>query len=399
VVVPRVATTGRAGSFGTFNDVNGDGFMDLVVGSDRADTAYVYFGALAGFPSTASQTLTGPVGSAFGQSIEAAGDVDGDGFGDVIVGLPGASSARLYRGSASGLVVGSWATLGVSGIAGFGGSVSWAGDVDGDGYGDVIVGACWSGAACASRAYVFRGSGGGPIGTPYRIYASTETNFGRRVRGLGTSNNNDLSDVAVGSDNALSVYYDGSATVGTSIPVTGLTDFDAAWDVNNDGYADLVHANSVGLAAPALNVFVHHGGANGYSTTYSTTFRASVSAYGVWVAGAADLDGDGFGDLLYSYQGNLAAVRFGSATGIGTRAVALTGSGTTGYGRGVARLGDLNRDGYADAWVGDPDWSGEFLCSDDQRIHRGTVGSVAAAPSQIVTPVDNSCRAYGPSLY
>jgi hypothetical protein len=399
VVVPRVGTTGRAGSFGTFNDVNGDGYMDMVVGSDRADTAYVYFGALAGFPSSASQTLVGPTGSAFGRSVEAAGDLNGDGFGDVIVGLPGASSARLYRGSASGLVTTSWTTLSVSGVTGFGGSVSWAGDVDGDGYGDVVVGACWSGAVCASRAYIFRGSAAGIILTPYRTYSSTQTNFGRRVRGLGTSNNNDLSDVAVGSDNAISIYYDGATAAATSIPVSGLTDLDAAWDVNHDGYADLVHANMVGAAAPALNVFVHHGGINGYATTYSTTFRTAASAYGVWVAGAGDVDGDGFGDLLYSYQGGAAAVRFGSSAGVSARLVALTGSGTTGYGRGVARLGDLNRDGYADAWVGDPDWSGEFLCSDDQRIHRGAAGTVAGRPSQIVTPADNGCRSYGPSLY
>ena len=62
------------------------------------------------------------------------------------------------------------------------------------------------------------------------------------------------------------------------------------------------------------------------------------------------------------------------------------------------RLGDVHRDGYADAWVGDPDWSGELLCSDDQRIHRGAAGTVDPRPSQIVTPPDDTCRAYGPTL-
>jgi len=251
----------------------------------------------------------------------------------------------------------------------------------------------------ASRTYVFRGSASGITTTPYRTYSSTQTNFGRRVRGLGTSNNNDLGNVAVGSDNAISVYYDGAAAAATSIPVTSFTDLDAAWDVNNDGYADLVHANRVGVSAPMLNIYLHHGGPSGYFANPSTSFSTTASAYGVWVAGAGDVDGDGYGDLLYSYQGGAAAVRFGSSAGVSARLVALTGSGTTGYGRGVARLGDLNRDGYADAWVGDPDWSGEFLCSDDQRIHRGAAGTVAGRPSQIVTPADNGCRSYGPSLY
>ncbi|MDB4931098.1 MAG: putative integrin-like protein, partial [Myxococcaceae bacterium] len=399
VVVPRVSTAGRAGSFGALNDVNGDGFMDLVVGSERGESVYVYFGALGGFPSTASQTITGVVGNNLGYAVDAAGDTNGDGFGDVIVGLPGASAARVYRGSAAGLVTSTFTTLTVSNVLGLGGSVSWAGDVNGDGYGDVVVGACWSGTSCASRAFVFAGTANGVLTTPVRTYASTETNFGRRVRGLGVGNNNDLSDVAVGSDNAISIYYDGAAAPGVSIPVTGLSDLDAAWDVNNDGYSDLVHSNRTGTAAPQMNVFVHHGGVNGYPAASSTTFRAIGSSYGVFVAGVGDLDGDGFGDLIYSFQGTSATVRFGSAAGISTRAVALTGSGTTGYGRGVSRLGDANRDGYNDGWVGDPDWSGEFLCSDDQRVHRGALGTVGAAPSQLIVPVDNGCRAYGPSLF
>jgi|GEM_PF-467101 len=398
VVVPRVSATARAGSFGALNDVNGDGYMDMVVGSDRGAAVYVYFGGTAGFPSSPSQTLSAATASLFGYAVDAAGDTNGDGFGDVIVGLPGSSLARVYRGSAAGLVTSTWTTLGVSGVNGLGGSVSWAGDVDGDGYGDVVVGACWSGAVCASRAYVFRGSSAGITTAPYQTYSSTQTNFGRRVRGLGTSNNNDLGDVAVGSDEAISVYYDGTAAAATSIRVTSFTDLDSAWDVNNDGYTDLVHANRVGVSVPMLNIYLHHGGINGLPVNPSSSFSTTATAYGVWVAGAGDVDGDGFGDLLYSYQGGAAEVRFGSSAGVSARLVALTGSGTTGYGRGVARLGDVHRDGYADAWVGDPDWSGEFLCSDDQRIHRGAAGTVAPRPSQVVTPPDDTCRAYGPTL-
>ncbi len=401
VFVPAVGITARAGSFGAINDVNGDGYADLVVGSNQGENVYIYHGAAGGLPASASQApLTAVAGNRFGFAVEAAGDVNGDGYGDVIVGLPGAGTARVYRGSAAGLTATGFTTISVSGTTGFGGSVSWAGDVDGDGYGDVIVGACWSGAACSNQAFLFRGSTRGPVATPHRIYNSPstgQTNFGRRVRGLGLADNDDLADVAVSSDTAISVYYDGTNTVGTSITVSSFTDFDAAMDVNNDGYGDLVWANRISTTAVAQNVFIHHGSATGISVTNNFTFRAAVTSYGVWVAGVGDVDGDGYGDLLYSYQGNSAAVRYGSSAGIGARGNALTTVAGTGYARGVSRLGDTNGDGFNDVWVGAPDWSGEFLCTDEQYIHRGAAGAITAGGTAI-TPVDNGCVDYSPSL-
>src|SRR5207248_2281199 len=78
------------GSYGSIMDVNGDGFADLGVGADRATTAVVFPGGATGLPPTPATTLMG--GTRFG-SISSAGDVNGDGFGDVVVGAYGVSAA------------------------------------------------------------------------------------------------------------------------------------------------------------------------------------------------------------------------------------------------------------------------------------------------------------------
>jgi FG-GAP-like repeat len=97
-------------SWGTTLDVNGDGYADVIVGapseSMTVGIAHVYLGSAAGLASTPAVTLNPPGGqySDFGSSVASAGDVNGDGYGDVIVGANGASGGvYVYLGSATGL--------------------------------------------------------------------------------------------------------------------------------------------------------------------------------------------------------------------------------------------------------------------------------------------------------
>jgi hypothetical protein len=135
----------------TAGDVNGDGYDDVIVGAfyyvdgeDREGAAFVYYGSATGLSTSPNWTAEGNQAVAlFGHSVGTAGDVNGDGYDDVIVGAwgfaPGGQAYAFY-GSATGLSAPNWTGDGEQGGAEFGWSVGTAGDVNGDGYDDVIVG-------------------------------------------------------------------------------------------------------------------------------------------------------------------------------------------------------------------------------------------------------------------
>jgi len=147
--------TGQAGdqfgwSVSTAGDVNGDGYSDIIVGaySNDAGRAYIYFGGIS-MDNIADILMTGEaVFDQFGISVSTAGDVNGDGYSDVIVGAWLNSAGGSFAGRSyvyfGGTLMDNIADVIITGeTAGdiFGISVSTAGDVNGDGYSDVIVGA------------------------------------------------------------------------------------------------------------------------------------------------------------------------------------------------------------------------------------------------------------------
>lgn len=136
--------------------------------------AFVYHGSASGLSATASWTTEGnKAGAYYGCSVATAGDVNGDGYSDVIVGafafmlgLDIEGMAFVYHGSASGLSVGAdWTAESNPVDARFGHSVATAGDVNGDGYSDVIAGAPRydAGQTDEGRAFVYYGNGGGGL--------------------------------------------------------------------------------------------------------------------------------------------------------------------------------------------------------------------------------------------
>ena len=163
-------------SVSTAGDVNGDGYSDVVVGAYKYDNwesdegrAFLYLGSSSGLSTAASWTAEPDQGSAwFGYSVGTAGDVNGDGYSDVVVGAvyydngeTNEGAVFLYSGSSSGLsATPAWTGESNQVNAYYGTSVSNAGDVNGDGYSDVVVGAYYfsNGEANEGGAYLYLGS-------------------------------------------------------------------------------------------------------------------------------------------------------------------------------------------------------------------------------------------------
>jgi hypothetical protein len=174
-------------------------------------------GVVDGSPATAAARLEGDqAGAAMGSSVAGAGDVDGDGYADVIVGAnaynageSGEGAAFVFRGPiANGAPATAAAQLESDQVDGLlGGSVAGAGDVNADGYADVIVGAAGydNGQSGEGAAFVFLGSSAGITdGTPATAAAQLESDqvdalLGGSVAGAGDVNGDGYADVIVGA--------------------------------------------------------------------------------------------------------------------------------------------------------------------------------------------------------
>jgi hypothetical protein len=387
-------------SVSTAGDVNGDGYADVIVGAPghrSGGAAFVYLGSNAGLAARADWIVEGDqIDEAFGVSVACAGDVNGDGYSDVLVGAPMfdgppnvVGRARLFLGAATGLDTNSaWTVQGVYQGARLGSSVAAAGDVNGDGYGDVIIGAPteYIGFPDEGRALVYFGASEATAAAASWASGGDQTAaaFGYSVASAGDVNGDGHSDVIVGAplfdngqvDEGGAFLYLGS-TAGTSASAAWMAEGDqtdarfggsvaAAGDVNGDGYGDVIVGafRYDGDQTDEGRVFVYLGSSAGLSPTPAWTVESDqASAWlGFSVAGAGDVDGDGFGDVIIASplyddvdpNEGRAFVYLGSLAGLATTPAWTAGGDQAGaqFGNSVNTAGDVDADGYSDVIVG-----------------------------------------------
>lgn len=302
-------------SVSTAGDVNGDGFDDIIVGGAGGDynylgtngQSYIVFGKAGNFSSIIDlvdldgsngfKVIGIDEGDLSGYSVSSAGDVNGDGFDDIIIGAKEADISSGFGadgetyvvfGKASGFSA-SFSLSNIDGSNGFqlngidssdrsGGSVSSAGDFNGDGYDDIIIGASYGysgGSSSVGESYIVFGKAGG-----FAAATSLST--------LDGSNGFRIDGVDAGERSGISVS--------------------SAGDINGDGFDDVI-IGATGKNSFAGASYIVFGKAGGFSAAFDLANLDGENGFqinganssdlsGYSVSSAGDVNGDGFGDVI-----------------------------------------------------------------------------------------------------
>ena len=419
-------------SAGTAGDVNGDGFDDLIVGAvnhtndqQNEGAVYVYLGSASGLAAVPAWSAEGNQAfSGFGHSVARAGDVNSDGFDDVVIGAPLWESDVLYRDEGRALIF-SGGPGGLQPIpsstyhsfqadARLGASVAGAGDVDGDGFADVIVGAYqYTGTQFQEgRAFLFSGHTGGltfPIWTGDGGQSSAW--YGVRVATAGDTNGDGYSDIIVGTwfaendqaQEGKAYIYLGSATGPAATPAwtaEGNETFSrfGAWvgtagDVNGDGLADIIVGQWLGGAADEGKAYVYLGSSAGpaVAPAWTATGNQPDGQFGLVVGTAGDVNGDGFSDVIVGAaaqdapqvdEGRAYVYHGRAEMPAPVEAWSIEGNQTDlASGQAAASAGDVNGDGFDDVIVGTPYYTGTAVEGGRAEVYLGSGQGLSATPA------------------
>jgi len=374
VAIYGVDGDGRAGD-GLLSpgDLTGDGNDDVVIGSSETGTVWVVRGPITEDSFVdADATITGDPAEGVGAIFAAPGDLDGDGAGDLAIGAPFGSGASGQTGvvylldaetSDVALADVTRVLTGVLEGVEFGAAVASLPDQDGDGKPDLLVGAPLAGKSADGEAYI-------------------------------------MTDGAATSDDAYALFL-GTFNNGRSASV-----LDSAGDVNGDGIDDFI------IGAPQANsgqggALIFNGPVEGVRTMSSFdswVFPAGIELLGTAVAGVGDTNGDGYGDVAVGAPGE-------STNGDGAGMVYLLQGPLDDYistikaehriageaagdaaGTTLSGVGDLDGDGTDEVLAGSPDASaggvaylimgppeGASNLSDGQAYWAGASGDRAGA--------------------
>ena len=354
-------------------DVNGDGAADFVTSAptralngENAGRVYVYSikdGKLL-------WQADGKPGDMLGSGIEAAGDTNGDGVNDVVAGAPSSSKSYIYSGK-DGQVL--HELKGEGKDDNFGNHVAGVGDVDHDGFPDVIIGAPNNSATGkdAGRAYIFSGRDGHLVHTFTGQSAGDQ--FGSAVSGSpdGKSPLIVIGAPGAGPNKHGRVYvFDGlnetpkfkidADETGSAL---GAMFVSIIGDVNKDGQADVYASDWPNNArGPSTGRIYVHSGKDGRKL-FVLTGENQGAGFGTNPGRAGDINGDGYDDILLgSWQYSKAAdsggcvFLFSGRDGKLLKTYACRTPGDT-FGFDAVGIGDIDGDGVHDLLI-TSGWSG-----------------------------------------
>ncbi|MBN1900666.1 FG-GAP repeat protein, partial [Candidatus Sumerlaeota bacterium] len=432
-------------SVSTAGDVNGDGYSDVVIGVTGFDNgeiaeggAFIFHGSSTGLGGSPNRIIEPNVAGIFGNSVSTAGDMDGDGYADIIVGAHYYSNeytyegaAYAYRGSKNGIGENySWFQKGNQAFAEFGYSVSTAGDVNGDGYSDIIVGAPYydNGETNEGKCFLYYGK---PLPPSNVADWNTENavancEFASSVASAGDVNGDGYSDIMVGAylfDNGhtnegrVFIYHGRSNNVPLTTPEQILevnstnayfgSSLASAGDVNNDGYDDIV-IGAVGYSNFEGKAYMYLGSDTGIGTSPNWSKEPNLDGghFGDSVAGAGDVNGDGYADIIIGMSSYPNGVANGRAYVYHGAPTGLTSTRTWDYicdqtgaflGTSVAGAGDVNGDGYSDVIIGAPGYDNGQVGEGGAYVFHGSHNGVNLNPAWM-SESNQASAVYGQSV-
>jgi hypothetical protein len=332
-----------------------------------------------GIPPTTGQELvnfTGSAGDYLG-IVSNAGDVNKDGYDDVLVGAIGNDSgginvgqAYLYYGSPSMDNVADVTFIGNAPDKYFG-YVSWAGDVNNDGFDDVLVGAQNSGSPYEGQAYLFYGGQNTDNVADVTFVNVTHTHMGIvSISGAGDVNGDGYDDVIVGDTyyrnpddictGAAYIYY-GGANMDNILDLFLAGNCDGfgwsvsgAGDVNGDGYDDVAVSNYHNDDRTG-RVCVYLGGKNmdNMSDMIIDGIEGKDDIFGDEISGGGDVNNDGYDDLLIGYTLGGGCLYFGGSNMDNVSDLNFTRNWDNNRRGSISSAGDINNDGYTDVIIGE----------------------------------------------
>ena len=359
-------------SVSSAGDVNGDGRADLIIAASGNNSGHGLVRVLSGMDGSVLRDYRGErgVSDSLGKSVSGAGDVNGDGTPDLIAGARSSNngttsgSAHVFSGRDGSVL---FNFDGDGDFHRFGSSVSGAGDVNGDGRADLIVGGNGNSTngANSGSARVLSGSDGSVL---YSFEGESRgQQFGTSVSGVGDVNGDGVDDFAVAAERGGYTRVLSGSDGSDLYRFSGGDSVSGAGDVNGDGRADLIiGANNDDIFATLEDGFAiyYNGGRarvlSGSDGSVLHNFEGDSQGehFGGSVSGAGDVNGDGTPDLIVG-----APAEFNDGVWRGSARVLSGSDGSVLYnfvgdsaldsfGRSVSGAGDVNGDGIDDFIIG-----------------------------------------------